>query len=191
MKRRILWTPETIQVTVNNPSPSSSSGTQTIIIQSKIPRNGNGHKAEKRRHMLEKEQSGLRSRFLRLNGQFKEDDCVRFKQTYASDSINEVGIFQITGYVSYLHREVACGRIKVGDIRAYKSWMHEKYPALMNFYDNEHVREVREQNWNRIANGLTPDIPIKREWTQRPAQSNVTVTNGPVFANFRSRKRTI
>ena len=191
--RKIRWTPN-VEVTVNKSPPSSKEPSSVkVYIEAKTyqPRNGNGHKKVMTRKMTDTERNSLRTKFLQKNGQFKEDDCVRFKQTYVSDSMNEVGIFQVTGFVSYLHREVACGRIQVHDPKAYLDWMKEKYAGLENFYHNPNVAQVRAQNHRLIEQGKTPNVRIKMEWI-KSSNPVVTVSGGsPQFASFKSRKRTI
>jgi hypothetical protein len=196
--RKIRWTPQQVEVTVGKSPPSVNNEPvpdQKIIIQSKTysKRNGNGHRSEKRRPLNDTEKTSLRARFLRKNGQFKDDDCVRFKQDFISDSINDIGIFQITGFVSYLHREVACGRVLLHNLEAYLLWMEQKYPGLKNFYNNPKVKEVRLDNWSLIDKGEKPNLHIKVNWIRHPVSCspNVIVTGPPQFVHFGSKKRTM
>ena len=208
--RKIRWTPQQVEVTVGKSPPSVNNEPvpdQKIIIQSKTysKRNGNGHKSEKHRPMDDYEKKALRASFLRKNGQFKEDDCCRFKFGYISsvwrtspseqptDTILHVGIFQITGFVSYLHREVACGRLLLHNLEAYLLWMEQKYSGLKNFYNNPKVKEVRLDNWSLIEQGKKPDRHIKVSWLRHPVSSspNVIITGPPQFVHFGSKKRTM
>jgi hypothetical protein len=72
---------------------------------------GNGHKKEKVRNLFNHERDYLRSAFLLRGGMLNEDDCLGLKANMAA----EVAIFQITGFISYLHREVAQGKIHLND----------------------------------------------------------------------------
>jgi len=81
------------------------------------PRNGNGHKKEKIRSLLDAEKDFIRTNFSALNGQIKDDVCVEMKQNVAIGA--EVGIFQVTGFVTYLHGRVAAGELILNDLPAY------------------------------------------------------------------------
>jgi hypothetical protein len=63
---------------------------------------GNGHRSEKRRDLKDHEKRLIRNHlFLPKMGHLKLDDCVNFKRKF---NWNDVSIFQITGYVTVLHR---------------------------------------------------------------------------------------
>ena len=65
---------------------------------------GNGHKAVKVRDLNAHEKKLIRTHlFLPKNGHLKLNDCVDFKRRF---NWNDVSIFQITGYVSVLHRTI-------------------------------------------------------------------------------------
>ena len=102
----------------------------------------NGHKIEKKRDLLDTEKDSLRAFFESVDGQVEEDGCVTLKNSMDAD----VGIFQVTGFISYLHREVASGKIKLNDVEGYIEWMKSKYPALMERYNSDKFVALRRQN---------------------------------------------
>lgn len=125
------------------------------------PRNGNGHKSEKTRDLHDRERDGMRNWFISKNGQIADDDCVEFKNGMAAD----VAIFQVTGFISYLHRDVACGRTQLSDLAAYEKWMHDKYGKLWAQYNDPKYVQSRQQNQAAIAAGNKPiftPFPKKR-----------------------------
>lgn len=101
----------------------------------------NGHKIEKKRDLLDTEKDSLRAFFESVDGQVEEDGCVTLKNSMDAD----VGIFQVTGFISYLHREVASGK-KLNDVEGYIEWMKSKYPALMERYNSDKYVALRRQN---------------------------------------------
>jgi hypothetical protein len=102
-------------------------------------RNGNGHKSAKVRDLLDGEKDHIRSCFQGCNGQIAEDKCVDMKQHTQIGT--EISIFQVTGFVTYLHKEIAMGKSSVGDMDAYlkflqghrslwSTWNSPKYQAM-------------------------------------------------------------
>jgi hypothetical protein len=85
------------------------------------PRSGNGHKKEKIRSLLDSEKDHIRSCFCGHNGQIEDDVCVAIKQDQAIGT--EVGIFQVTGFVTYLHNQVAMGKLILKDINKYLEFL--------------------------------------------------------------------
>jgi hypothetical protein len=104
------------------PTPTTSAPKTSAPVDPSIPavarpRNGNGHKKEKIRSLLDGEKDFIRTNFAALNGQIKDDVCVEMKQNAAIGT--EVGIFQVTGFVTYLHGRVAAGELILNDLPAY------------------------------------------------------------------------
>lgn len=89
----------------------------TFPIVNSVPAGSkNGHKIEKVRDLLDSERDVLRGEFFRKNGITNEDDCVRL----LDDRMGiQVAIFQVTGFFTYLHAEVAKGKIVLNDMPAY------------------------------------------------------------------------
>ncbi|MCX5884350.1 MAG: hypothetical protein NT096_00295 [Proteobacteria bacterium] len=113
----------------NDPVPSASAFVKA--------RSGNGHKVAKIRSLFGNEKDTIRSEFLNLNGQISEDAC---KPIHASLD-KEVSIFQVTGFVTYLHSLIAGGALEVRDMPAYLNfiqghralwakWNSPKYQAM-------------------------------------------------------------
>ena len=97
------------------------SGTQTYVPRQ---RNGNGHKRTKKRDMTGEEKDQIRAEFLSVNGQIFPDACVGIHSRMA-DRAN-LGIFQVTGFVSYLHFQIAVGKIILSDPAAYETFIQQK-----------------------------------------------------------------
>jgi hypothetical protein len=140
----------------------------------------NGHRSEMVRKLNDDERAWLRTKFLQKNGQIANDDCVAFKGQIISDCI---AIFQITGYVSVLHRYVALGRLELRDLPAYLNWMHEKYRGLWSQYNNERFTAARRTNQVDRVNGRQPtvNIPIAEVPIQTSAGVLSTVPTFKVF----------
>lgn len=153
-------------------------------IQPRITRNrtGNGHKSEMVRKLNDSERNWLRAAFLRKNGQIEEDDCVTFKGQMISDCI---AIFQITGFISYLHRDVAQGRTIVRNLPAYLNWMQTKYGTLWAQYNNPRFTAMRNQNQAARNQGRPLQaVPI----SSVPIQPQFSTT--PNFVAFSRRRST-
>jgi hypothetical protein len=95
-------------------------------------RNGNGHAKNKVRSLLDGEKDSIRSEFLTLNGQIDEDACVRLKKNKMPP---EVSIFQVTGFVTYLHLKVAGGELDVRDLPAYLAFL-QKHRDMWSRYNS-------------------------------------------------------
>lgn len=104
---------------------------------------GNGHKKTMTRKLFDEERNIIRGAFSQKNGQFEEDDCVQLKATRLN---TVVAIFQVTGFVSYLHRAVASGMTQLRDLPAYLNWMEQKYSSLWAQYNNPRFVALRSQN---------------------------------------------
>ena len=89
--------------------------------KSKITRNriGNGHKVLKKRKLLEWEKNYIRAEFIKLNGIIHEDFTLPIKAKLG----DEVSIFQVTGFVTLLHKYVAEGSLVLPDMNRY--WSHK------------------------------------------------------------------
>lgn len=88
-------------------------------------RNGNGHKVGKRRPLLDPERDSIRTFFMTKGGCIEDDDCVEFHKGMGPGpgAVPEVSIFQVTGFVTYLHKEVATGNITFPDMPKYLNWI--------------------------------------------------------------------
>ena len=121
-------------------------------------RTGNGHKKTMTRKLFDEERAIIRGAFTQKNGQFKEEDCVQLR---ASRLNQVVAIFQVTGFVSYLHRAVASGMTQLRDLPAYLNWMEGKYSSLWAQYNNPRFVALRSQNARARSSGQRmATIPI-------------------------------
>lgn len=174
-KRKILWEPEAEEAPVLPPPQSEievpiqtvTTPTQTIAVQPNgkrayKARSGNGHKSTKIRDLYDTERDSMRFKlFLPKNGQISDDDCVAFR---SSSLPSEVSIFQVTGFISVLHTEVAEGRTQVNDLPTYETWMRLKYGGtLWARYNHPLYVKVRGQNLDLIAQGLPPTLKVQKD----------------------------
>lgn len=176
--RRINWNPKnqvkegSITAPPPIPVPVQPPVQTSVVIRPKITRNrvGNGHKSEMVRKLNDQERDLIRSVFIAKNGQIEEDDCVTIKPSLGED----IAIFQITGFVSYLHRDVAIARTQLRDLTAYKTWMANKYAGLWTQYNSDKVRRLRQHNvLNRASNiplqgASMQDVPITPQFSTTP-----------------------
>lgn len=77
---------------------------------------GNGHDKAKKRKLDNSERNIIRTEFIKLNGEIKEDFCLPILDKMGE----EITIFQVTGFVSLLHRYVAEGRLVLNDMHSYE-----------------------------------------------------------------------
>lgn len=155
---------------------------KVTVTRPKITRNrtGNGHKKQFVRKLNNPEKDLIRAQFISVNGQIAEDDCVRLKSRM--DSV--VAIFQITGFVSYLHREAALGRLPLVSMGAYAAWMETRYPNLWAQWNKPAFINIRRTNRdNRLAGRPLVNIPIE----QSPITPQFTPSSTPTFKAFNRR----
>jgi len=113
-----------------------------ILIETRldIPRNGNGHKSLKIRDLFDHEKDIIRAEFMNLNGQIKEDACLEIQKKLGE----EVAIFQVTGFVTYLHLQIAEGKLEVRDMMNYLMFLqsHRNRWATYNSpkYRNKRIK---------------------------------------------------
>lgn len=94
------------------------------------PQNGNGHKKNKKRLLTDKEKDIICSEFVKVNGEIKEDVCVRIRAKLSP----EISIFQVTGIVVQLHKKVKKGQLKLKNMRNYRKFIqgHRKHWTTYN-----------------------------------------------------------
>lgn len=184
-KRKVLWDP-TEQINeegpVSNQAPLAppeipipvSPPIQTIVpdVQGKAvviepkttraykQREGNGHKAQKVRNLINPERDRMREFFISHNGEINDDDCVKNKTFFVASDIT---IFQVTGFISVLHNDVAEGQIQLKDLPSYEAWMRTKYGGLWARYNNPMYVTVRNANKAMVAMGQKPTHYIPKE----------------------------
>lgn len=150
--------------------PAPPARPQATVIQTRVRRNGNGHKSAMVRKLNSEERNLFREAFIRKNGEFEEDDCLVLKRRVSA----EVAIFQVTGFISYMHRDVAQGRTILPDLQSYKNWMSTKYPNLLYQYNSPRFSLVREANEQGRAFNRPPvsipiqEVPIRQQFSTEP-----------------------
>ena len=168
------------------PSPTlviPQTPTRSRVIAPK-PENRNGHRSEMVRKLNDGERAWLKNRFLQKNGQIANDDCVAFKGQMISDVI---AIFQITGYISVLHRYVAMGRLELRDLSAYLNWMEYKYQGLWSQYNNERFTTIRRTNTIARVQGRQPTATIPIEEVPIQTSAGPVIYAEPVFKTMSHR----
>lgn len=145
-KRRVLWNnPETpakpaLIVEVKIPEPVKEA--LTVPSGSSKPRSGNGHKSLKVRDLSDHEKDLIRCFFAERNGCIGNDDCVRWRESRLD---SEVAIFQVTGFVTYLHDEVRKGNEDlIRDINVYLTFI-QGHRNLWATYNSPKYRALRER----------------------------------------------
>lgn len=101
-------------------------------------KSGNGHVAAKVNNLSDPEKDLIRAEFIRLNGEIAEDSCLPIRDK-CRDTIT---IFQVTGFVTYLHKKVADGSIMVNDVTAYETYL-QGHRKLWTTYDSAKYRAMR------------------------------------------------
>lgn len=156
-----------ITVPKNSPaSTSSQSGTTAFVAQTAPvvspgtvvsgPRNGNGHKAEMKRKLNSDEKDIIRTEFTRLNGEFEDEkkSCTAMLTQMGT----EITVFQVTGFVSYLHREIASGRWSVPDMDSYMAFL-ENHKKMWAQYNSPKYQNLRAQNTSAVAQTIQTPTP--------------------------------
>lgn len=127
-----------------------------VTVCDEAPNNGNGHKSDMKRKLLNHEKDKIRAFFISNDGIIEEDACVKFREE-ALDPI--VAIFQVTGFVSYLHREIASGKdiVRQIDMVKYMAWM-KKQKALWAQYNSAKYAGYRQKTQSQTVtqSGVAP-----------------------------------
>ena len=103
-----------------------------------VKKSGNGHKSAKVRELEDSEKDLIRSVFTSLNGQITEDAC----KPILSKMDPVISIFQVTGFVSYLHRKVAEGVVILRDLSAYLEFL-KQHRGLWATYNSPKYEALR------------------------------------------------
>jgi len=102
-------------------------------------RNGNGHKKLKKRELADQEKDGIRTAFLAIDGVADNDHWVEYKKGMDQD----ISIAQVTGFVSYLHTQVAMGRLCMADTIRYIDHIQHRHD-LWSTYNSPKYKAMRE-----------------------------------------------
>ena len=185
--RKINWDPKEQIVepevpTSAPPPPVQTNPTPSSVIQR--VKNDNDHRTEMVRKLYDSERTWLKNKFLQKNGQIANDDCITFKGQMISECI---AIFQITGYISVLHRYVALGRMELKNLPAYLNWMNAKYKGLWNQYVSQRFTEARRINQTARSTGMVPSVNISIEEIPIETSAGPWSTT-PTFKAFSKRR---
>ncbi len=119
-EQKELKTP--VQTTLELPTKSVSEKTDKEL-DPRIPKGSkNGHKIEKKRSLEDWEKDLMRQEFIALNGEIHEDACLEIKDKLSS----KTAIFQVTGFISLLHKYVKKGEIELRDMESYYEFQRQK-----------------------------------------------------------------
>jgi hypothetical protein len=105
-------------------------------------RKGNGHAPGKKRKLNNPEKDNIKAEFMALNGEFEDakKSCTALLPQMGTD----VTVWQITGFVSYLHREIAANQLQVPDMDAYMKFI-ENHRRLWAQYNSQKYQNLRAQ----------------------------------------------
>ena len=118
-RRKILWD---ASEAIPEPEVLVEVKTSHVIPPPAKPKIGNGHKSVKVRNLTDHERNTIRAVFIAEDGVAEDDRWVLLHK----DMDPVIGIFQVTGFVSYLHREVAMGKITLKDMPRYVKYMKKR-----------------------------------------------------------------
>ena len=101
----------------------------------------NKHEALYRRPLTPQEETVIKVEFLKLNGVFEplRKDCTRIKNLLG----DEVSVFQVSGYVTRLHKMAVAGDLEMRDRRAYLATLRSHRKHWLT-YEGEKYDEMRE-----------------------------------------------
>ena len=101
----------------------------------------NKHEALYRRPLNPHEETIIKVEFLKLNGVFEplKKDCTRIKNLLG----DEVSVFQVSGYVTRLHKLAMSGELEMKDRRAYLATLRSHRNHWLT-YEGEKYDEMRE-----------------------------------------------
>ena len=108
-------------------------------------RSGNGHKSLKVRGLDDAEKDKIRRFFLAYNGEIKPDACVSLHKTMSPD----LAIFQITGFVTYLHGECRKGLVPLRNYARYETYL-QSHRDQWATYNSPRYIAMRAKNLDPI-----------------------------------------
>lgn len=110
------------------PAPVSTSS-------SKKSRTGNGHGRKKKRDLTNDEKNTIKSEFTAMNGQIAEDACVEIHKKFDPD----VTIFQVTGFVTLMHKYVREGKITLSNIDNYEKFLQQHRDLWATYNSRKYI----------------------------------------------------
>lgn len=140
----IMAVSKTSQSGVNsNPAMTQTATAPPPTTKNSTPRNGNGHAVGIKRKLNSLEKDNIRADFKQLNGEYEDQkkSCTALLPQMGT----EITVWQITGFVSFLHREIAAGRFEVDDMDSYMNFL-ERHKQLWAQYNSQKYQNLRASN---------------------------------------------
>jgi hypothetical protein len=136
--------------TINPPKPDKLVEHQTVNTSAltETVRSGNGHKIAKVRSLSDHEKNRIRVFFQAVNGEIRPDSCTRLWQSMVQEpDSKDISVFQVTGFVTYLHGQVMGGVDTVRNLPRYlaylqthrEMWLKYNSPKYAAMRLNNHV----------------------------------------------------
>lgn len=156
---------EQFQASLPGPEVIGIAEKEVIIVQPKPTRNykqrtGNGHAVAKVRKLTDEEKTKIRKWYVIKSGMIDKRDCTEFKiDCFPS----EITVWQITGFVSLLHNEVAEGVIGLPQILSYVNWIKDRQGALWARWNNPQYIKVRHANVADTIQGKPPSHRVSKK----------------------------
>lgn len=108
-------------------------------------KNGNGHKIGKKRKLTHLEKQKIKEAFIKVGGIIEEDFCKKIHQ-----NMNNVSIFQVTGYVTSLHSKVSRKKISIPDFNTYAQWMRKRRKKWAS-YKSDRYKAYAKRLYSRFT----------------------------------------
>ena len=132
---------------VSTPKPETKPATVHQTVNTKalteVVRSGNGHKIAKVRSLNDDEKNHIRRYFQAVNGEIRPDSCVALRNAMPTKA--EISIFQVTGFVTYLHGEVMAGLATVRNLPRYLAYL-QSHRAMWAKYNSPKYAAMRLKN---------------------------------------------
>jgi hypothetical protein len=124
------------------PHTQQPTGSTTPVTGTATQRNGNGHASGKKRQLNDPEKDNIKAEFMAINGEFEDakKSCTALLPQMGTD----ITVWQVTGFVSYLHREIAANKLQVPDMDAYMRFL-ENHRRLWAQYNSQKYQNLRAQ----------------------------------------------
>jgi hypothetical protein len=131
-------------VSTGNVSQTATAPVAPVASGSNQPRNGNGHAVAFIRKLDDTEKDIIRADFTKLNGEYvdQKKSCTALLPQMGTD----ISVFQVTGFVSHLHREIAKGDWTIPDMPSYLTFL-EKHKKLWAQYNSPKYQTARTSGY--------------------------------------------
>lgn len=124
-----------VSQTATATAPATTGGTKA--------RNGNGHATEMVRKLIDSDRIIIDAEFRKVNGEF--EDAKKSATAILSLLPSEIVIWQVTGRISHLHREIARGKLEVADMPSYMAFV-KAHKELWRQYNSPKYQQARTKN---------------------------------------------